>query len=105
MKHTIEIDVPEGYKPVRFGPPLEGETYIGDLQDGIETSFHDFSTHSCRLIVEKIKPRRLILECISEEPRQAMPGEWWKGDYGDMYKNDHDVPTTRKYTIWKEVIE
>ena len=62
---TIEIpEVPEGWKPVAFRLPLEGEDYI--TIDG-ELVRHAVGRKSGpRLIVKKIQPRRIILEDAGE---------------------------------------
>lgn len=70
---TIEIpEVPEGWKPVAFRPHLPGESYIAF--DGSVVMEHDNtpSNGNPRLIVEKIQPRRIVLEEAGRDyPRQG----------------------------------
>lgn len=59
-KHEIEIpDLPEGWKAVAYRIPEKDENYLSI--DGLVEK-HDFRIYSPRIIVEKIKPRRIVLE-------------------------------------------
>ena len=63
MKYEIEIEgLPEGWKPVAYRRPVFGEYYFynDDIQQG-KTGSGQF------LIVEKIKPRRIVLEETEED--------------------------------------
>jgi hypothetical protein len=58
-KQTIEVEgLPEGWKAVDYRPPKMSETYLS--YKGIETATVNF--HNPWLIVEKIQPRRIVLE-------------------------------------------
>ena len=66
MKHEIEIEgLPEGWEPVEFRCPNDGESYIG--YDGkvvtkVITSLIANDFYGQRLIVKKKQPRRIVLE-------------------------------------------
>lgn len=64
-KHEIEIpDLPEGWQAVAFREPRLGEHYLSDINTVIRSNFNNCGESN--LIVEKIKPRRTILEETSE---------------------------------------
>lgn len=60
-KQMIEVEgLPEGWKPLAFRKPVAGEICWSPNM-GIYTA--DFHVHPC-WIIEKIKPRRIVLEEI-----------------------------------------
>ena len=64
-KHTIDIPgLPEGWRAVAYRRPIEGE-YFFDKNGGISLAGKDL--YSSGLIIEKIKPHRIVLEEISKE--------------------------------------
>lgn len=65
MKHEIEIpSLPEGYRAVAYRIPNFGEYYVDSFEKITEyRGGHGFK----KLIVEKIQPRRIVLEEISKE--------------------------------------
>lgn len=67
MKHGIEIEgLPEGWEPVAFRCPKDGESYVGyDGKVIISLSTNDL--HGPRLIVKKKQPRRIVLEETDED--------------------------------------
>lgn len=110
MRAEIDFDVPEGYKPVAFRAPVLGELFIDSVNGGVqECSFQDFTTTMKRLIVEKIEPKRIILERVEESvktPMQAKQGEFCEEgpDKGLMERTDEGY-TLGKYIIWRRVEE
>ena len=59
-KHKIEIeDLPEGWEPVAFRKPLSNDETI--LYDGEPTEAKGL-LHGRWLIIQKPKPRRIVLE-------------------------------------------
>lgn len=63
MKHEIDVpDLPEGWRAVAYRTPVFGEYY-----------FYNDGVHQCKtrlgqfLIVEKIQPRRIVLEETEED--------------------------------------
>lgn len=74
MKHEIEIEgLPEGWEPVEFRCPNDGESYIG--YDGkVVTSLIANDFYGQRLIVKKKRPRRIVLEETDEENRTYRAG-------------------------------
>lgn len=61
-KQMIEVEgLPEGWKATEFRPPKDGENFFLPAS-GILTAKIDFLRHEARLIVEKIQPRRIVLE-------------------------------------------
>ena len=70
MKYEIEIEgLPEGWEPVCYRPPNEGEYY---LQNGVVYSSIDMTYP--RIIVRKEQPRRIVLE-ETDEDNQTGCGE------------------------------
>ena len=69
QKHTINIPgLPGGWRAVAYRRPISGEYYF--YNDGIQQG----KTGSGQfLIVEKIKPRRIVLE-ETEEVNATLPG-------------------------------
>lgn len=60
-KHEIEIpDLPEGWRAVAFREPRLGEHYLSDINTVIRSNFNNCGESN--LIVEQIKPRRIVLE-------------------------------------------
>lgn len=59
MKYEIEIEgLPEGWEPVCYRPPKYNEHYLSINKVEKANSDYEYSW----LIVEKIKPRRIVLE-------------------------------------------
>ena len=78
-KQTIEVEgLPEGWKAVAFRKPIAGENYIE------ATGNMGIAPASCslqpRLIVEKIQPRRIVLE---ETDKDSNPSEWQRFEIGN----------------------
>lgn len=102
-KHEIEIpDLPEGWMPVSYRVPRYGENYLGKY--GIETARHgDFSDQY--LIVEKIPPRRIVLE-ETNEVRRPRYGEYFREGLVD---SKVELCTSHNYEyavrIWRVVEE
>ena len=72
MKYEIEIEgLPEGWEPVCYRPPNEGEYY---LQNGVVYSSIDMTYP--RIIVRKEQPRRIVLEETSEENHLYESGQY-----------------------------
>lgn len=73
MKHEIEIEgLPEGWRAVAFRVPKDGESII-DFSGDLRTVAGHY--HHPRLIVERIKPRRVVLEDTGEI-RQPSAGDY-----------------------------
>ena len=64
-KQTIEVDVPEGWKAVAFRIPVRGENYI-NRKGRLDICLVDYEKDIV-LIVEKIQPRRIVLEETAED--------------------------------------
>lgn len=62
MKHTIEVEVPAGYKPVAFRTPAKGELHIVDGK--VVRAIMDFERSSW-MIVEKLTPPEFTREQLS----------------------------------------
>ena len=91
-KQTIEVEgLPEGWKVVAYRVPLENKDYI---LDGDQVLLCCWPTHKNSLIIEKIQPRRIVLEEISKE------------EYHRLF---HDERCTEIYNLqrsyWKQVKE
>lgn len=97
---TIEIpEVPEGWKPVAFRLPLEGEDYI--TIDG-ELVRHAVGRKSGpRLIVKKIQPRRIVLEEAGRDyPRQ---GDFVLDENGAFFRWGTTNQGSYKYQVFKVI--
>ena len=99
MKYEIEIEgLPKGWKPVRYDIPKINEFILYD--DSIADIAKDI-TVPC-LIIEKIKPRKIVLE-ETTELRIPNPGEWYCTSNGSIARCNGI-----KYSpsvIWREVKE
>jgi len=63
MKYEIEIEgLPEGWKPVAYRRPVKNEHYLSNK--GIEIT--SYKLDNLWLTVERIKPRKIILEETTE---------------------------------------
>ena len=106
MKYEIEIEgLPEGWRPVRIDRPRKGDYFLYANLDKPDYA-NDNSVRGRYLIVEKIKPRRIVLE-ETRMVRVANPGEWY--EYGDggvvSFRDINNTPTLDKFRIWREVKE
>jgi len=63
-KQTIEVDVPKGWKAVAYRAPLIGDYYVR-INGEVDKADHNFEY--ARLVVEKIQPRRMVLEETEED--------------------------------------
>ena len=100
-KHEIEIpDLPEGWKAVAYRIPEKDENYLSI--DGLVEK-HDFRIYSPRIIVEKIKPRRIVLE-ETDELRRVNNGEYYYHN-GYALCRPFPSPTDLEFKIWRVVEE
>lgn len=67
IEKMIEIEgLPEGWKPVSYGWPKKNVDYVFD---GVGVKLFIGKEDHALLIVEKIQPRRIVLEETNEERR------------------------------------
>lgn len=101
MKHEIDIPgLPEGWKAVAFRVPKYGESII-DYSGDLRTVTGHYQQP--RLIVEKIPPRRIVLEETGEF-RKAKPNEYY--EYcGGISQNNRYTDSVGEYKIWRVVEE
>lgn len=99
-KHEIEIpDLPDGWRPVAYRAARRGIDHV--LRNGQVTVYRGFSDAVDLLIVEKIKPRRIVLE-ETDEIRRVNNGEYY-------YHNGYALcwpfppPTDLEFKIWRVV--
>jgi len=92
-QQTIEIEgLPEGWKAVSI--------------DATGCNFDSgLTSYPVHLKVEKIQPRRIVMEETGEE-RSVSYGDWYEDEDGNVinYLNK-SFGTRRTYKIWKEVKE
>jgi len=69
-KQTIEVELPEGWKAITYRVPVKGEYVINSGQ--IKQA--PIGMIGCWLIVEKIQPRRIVLEETNEINEQYKSG-------------------------------
>lgn len=93
-------DLPQGWRAVACRVPKKGESIL--TIHGTITTVTNEGWTELRLIVEKIKPRRIVLEETDESPRRAEPGEYYFDDYGIIRASGR---TSNNYKIWREVKE
>lgn len=103
-KHEIEIEgLPEGWRAVAYRVPSEHEC-IFDQDAGIVVD-SSLRTPAIRLIVEKVKPRRIVLE-ETNEVRRPTYGEYFRKGLVD---SKVELCTSHNYEyavrIWREVEE
>lgn len=104
MKHEIDIPVlPEGWEPVEFRCPKDGESYVGyDGKVIISLSTNDL--HGPRLIVKKKQPRRIVLEETDEYINGENSGYvLLDGKTIDFIRPGQSLSPEHK--IWREVKE
>ncbi len=97
-KQTIEVEgLPEGWKAVgMLVDPDQYNKYVGD--DG-------FLYWEAKIKLEKIQPRRIVLEETGEE-RSLSYGDWYEDDQGDVHKYlNKSFGSRRTYKVWREVNE
>lgn len=96
MKHEIEIpDLPEGWEPVAYRVPEEGEYYFS--RHGLEQATDEWPDRPAAIIVRKKQPRRIVLESTGET-RKPKAGEYIQnnGNYclcrkPDRWGNEHEI--------------
>lgn len=100
-KYEIEIpELPEGWKPVAYRNPKKDE-WLLTLFGGLVQS--EGAHPGLFLIVEKIKPRRIVLEDTGEV-RKPEAGEYTQ--YNGNFTLCRDPGLWREsYQIWREVKE
>jgi|SRR6187455_1549906 len=78
-KQEIEIEgLPNGWKPIAYRLPLENDKHV--LVDGLIFDAHGVAPIRQHLIVEKIQPRRIVLE----ETGEKIPGT----NYAYYFENE-----------------
>jgi len=91
MKQEIEIEgLPEGWKAVAYRCPLKGENYLSS--DGVQVAQYNFG--NSWVIVEKIQPRRIVLEETEEDAATT-----------HFIRSDNVFLNIESDKIWKEVKE
>lgn len=101
-KYEIEIPgVPEGWKPVAVKPPRKDIDHIL-TREGVVLFRYD--GYEPRLIVEKIKPRRIVFEDTGEVRRPQI-GEYVRYTDGSMYLCQNTRMWDNTAEIWREVEE
>lgn len=94
---TIDVEgLPEGWKAkeVRVDPDQYNK-YVGD--DG-------FLYWEAKIKMEKIQPRRIVLEETNEERRICF-GEWYESQEGKLMRWPYGGKTDGKHRLWREVKE
>ena len=102
-KHKIEIpNLPEGWLAVAYRLARQGEYYWNGVTVYRALEDHNVYLHAHRIIVEKIQPRRIVLE-ETGETRQAVTGDWVQSNgFPDNFQRwDYQEPSSDKYKIWR----
>lgn len=94
MKHEIDVpDLPEGWRAVAYRRPIMNVDYI--LLNG-DVMLCDFNGVVEYLIIEKIKPRRIVLEETEE------PTKW---GIEQLIHLDGTTFTVNSHKIWRVLHE
>ena len=101
-EQTIDVTgLPEGWKAIAYRIPLENKDYI---LDGEQVVLCCWASSRDYLIVEKIQPRRIVLEETNEE-RRICYGEWYESQEGKLMRWPYGGKTDGKHRVWREVKE
>lgn len=99
MKHEIEIEgLPEGWRAVAFRVPKEGEYFI--TPSGLLMLAEDGSIIDGRLIVQKTKPRRIVLEETEEDNKHLLNSPMYANQWVNL-----DILLVNQPKIWRVVKE
>ena len=97
----IEIEgLPEGWKAIAYRVP-KGNIEFVFIENVIRKAKPQ--DKKC-LIVEKIQPRRIVLEETNEE-RRICYGEWYESQEGKLMRWPYGGKTDGKHRVWREVKE
>lgn len=104
MKHEIEIEgLPEGWRGIAYRVPSIKKDEYTLSDDGIVVKAKGIKFPI--LIIEKIKPRRIIFEETKEE-RLVIFGDWYGDNKGIIGRwSDINNWSNRPFKIWREVKE
>lgn len=102
-KQIIEIEIPDGYKFVRYDYVKQHELFIHP-SEAIETWEWGCKSNNKYFIVEEIKPKQIILEYTGEK-RPVFYGEIYKGADGLIYTWNYHERSVRLYEVLKVVDE
>ena len=100
-KQTIEVELPEGWKVKEYRMPNKGDYFW--YQNRVCVASSSFIDQ--RLIIEKIQPRRIVLEEVRCD-YNVMPGEFYGDEIAGFHKNNHDEEAITLHlpkTVWREV--
>ena len=97
----IEVEgLPEGWKAVAYRVPKGNIEFVF-----IENVVREAKPQDKKcLIVEKIQPRRIVLEETNEE-RRICYGEWYESQEGKLMRWPYGGKTDGKHRVWREVKE
>lgn len=103
-QHAIEIEgLPYGWRAVAYRCPESGEYYLEN--NGIVIKHTGCKQKFPWIIVEKIQPRRIVLE-ETEEERSVSYGDWYEDEKGFVrHWSNPDYGGLVCFKIWKEVKE
>lgn len=91
--HTISIPgLPDGWRAVAYRYPKEGEYFLWEMKPTLSECDYQEITH---LIIEKIQPRRIVLEETGEDNMKL--------DNGELATQFISLPSSPK--IWQVVEE
>lgn len=101
MKHEIDVpELPEGWRAVAYRCPKKFEHYFDAEEKRLLIAPLDHG--SARLIVEKIKPRRIVLE-ETEEIAIPKNGDWVLR--GKVFQQSDGNDFRSSHRIWRVVEE
>ena len=97
-KQTIEVEVPEGWRVKEYRMPNKGDYFWHQNRVCVASS----SFIDQRLIIEKIQPRRIVLEETGEVRKLNFKDFYADGD-GFLCRWMFDGESGEEYKIWREV--
>lgn len=98
MKYEIEIEgLPDGWKAIAIRPPVNDIDYIAIDKNTVTKAKGHWDQPMP--ILEKIKPRRIVLEETMEDNRFV------NGVYSEQYFDDDRLVLYNQPKIWREVTE
>lgn len=100
-KHMLEIEIPDGYKFVRYDYVKQHELFIHP-NGTVDTWEWGCESSNKYFIVEEIKPKPIILEYTGEK-RPVLYGEIYKGADGFIYTWNYHERSVCFYEILKTV--
>jgi len=104
-KHEIEVPgLPEGWKPVAYRRVSYGDTYLVSSGE-IHRYWGETETLAAFMVIEKIKPRRIVFEETNEYFKLGQSGHYFHEQSRTFGFTSSALAVHLGYKIWREVKE